>query len=1321
MFVLDMAEPEYYGLDCPKAARDRSPPAEAVRCRGIRRQDVSRQASEESAAMHAVSSRWPRRGIVVAIMAAAMLALSGSGLPTLGRTSSATAAGQPSYECDGANPVYKNLSYTFSERAADLVSCMTLDQEALQLHTNFAPGIPGLGMEPYWYWNEGQHGVNTMFGDTNPGTATGGVHATSFPTNFATTMTWDPSLTYRETTAISNEARGFLDPSLWGKAQNDLGPSPSDYGNLTYWAPTVNLDRDPRWGRTDEAFGEDPYLAGKMESQFVDGYQGETENGTPTSSYLKVAATAKHYALNNVENTRQGGSSATNDENLRDYYTAQFRQLVENAHVAGIMTSYNAINGTPSVADTYTANELLQRTYGFDGYVTSDCGAVGTTYLGPPSGHDWAPPGWNTDGGGSNAIWTNVRNGKTVAGAAGGQAYAWRAGTDLNCTGAEATPANAQQAITAGALAKGVVDTDLTHALTTRMQTGEFDPRGDVPWTKITASQIQSPAHTALARTIADNDLVLLKNGNVAGTQAPLLPAGAKTLSHVIIVGNLANTTTLGGYSGDPTTQVDAVQGLTQEIQAANPKATIDYDSCGTSTTATTPASCSAQTLAAIKSADLVVVFGGTDENVAAEGHDRATLAMPGNYDSMIQQVAAVGNPRMLLAIQSDGPVDISSIQHEFPAILFSGYNGEEQGMALADVVLGAQDPTGHLDFTWYKDDAQLPAMDDYGLTPAQTGGLGRTYMYFTGKPTYPFGYGLSYTKFKYSHLTVSPTRSTPQGTVQVGFDVTNTGKVAGTTVGQLYVTPPSATGIETPKAQLAGFQRTNTLAPGQTQHITVAVSLSSLSRWDEKQLKQVVVDGSYQFKVGPNAASSFAADSVTVNGALAAKVSYVTVQPDHVIFTPGQTMNLAARNPWIKSDVQAGNEQRHQRADGIVEAVNNDQSFVDLATANVSYSSSNPKVASVSSSGELTAVSPGVATISVSVDGVSGSTPIVVQQPISETASPSLVQPGSNTTVRTTLSNPQGAGTLTNVTMNLSAPSGWTAQALSPTSFQTVPAGQTVQATWQVSVPASATPAPYSLSTQATFTSASGPGDAEAQAQVAIPYSSFGAAFDNTGISDDSDTTAGNLDGGGLSYSAQTLAADGLTAGATVAHDGLSFTWPDAAPGAPDNVVASGQSIAVSGSGNTLGILGTGDYGTAAGTGTITYTDGTTQPFTLQFSDWYANAAQPGGDILDTFPYHNTPTGKGANTVSIYYQAIPLKAGKTVADVTLPDVSQGVSSNQIAMHIFAVAIGDNAAMARQAPSAASVVGANGPDATADQRARALSRAVARGEVTAGR
>ena len=514
------------------------------------------------------------------------------------------------------------------------------------------------------------------------------------------------------------------------------------------------------------------------------------------------------------------------------------------------MTSYNAINGTPSPADTYTLSELLQRTYGFNGYTTSDCGAIAD--IDDPKSHDWAPPGWTTQDTSSGVVWTSKATKKELSGAAGAQAYALRAGTQLNCTGGEPTLANIEAAIKAGVLSEGVLDNALVHLFTMRMETGEFDPASQVAYTKITKAVIQSPAHQALAEQVAADDLVLLQNKDVAGTPAPLLPADPATLDNVVIVGNLADTVTLGDYSGDPTLQVSAVQGITAAVRAANPAATVTYDSCGTSTTATGPASCPAATLAAIKSASLVIVFVGTDLNVATEGKDRTSLALPGNYGSLISQVAAMGNPRTAMVIQSDGPVGISAAQADFPAIVFSGYNGESQGTALAQVLFGQVDPAGHLDFTWYSGDAQLPAIGNYGLTPSQTGGLGRTYMYFTGTPAYPFGYGLSYTSFSYSRVTVGPAAATADGTVDVSFDVTNAGPAAGATVAQLYVAPQfTVRGVELPKDQLEGFQRTNVLAPGQSQHITVKVAVSALSEWDETTLRQVVYDGAYQFRVG--------------------------------------------------------------------------------------------------------------------------------------------------------------------------------------------------------------------------------------------------------------------------------------------------------------------------------------------------------------------------------------------------------------------------------------------------------------------------------------
>ncbi len=485
----------------------------------------------------------------------------------------------------GTGPIHLDTRYSFAERAADLVSRMTLAEKVGQLRTTSAPAIPRLGVQQYTYSNEGQHGVNILGANTDHGDVSGGVRATSFPTNFAASMSWDPRLMHAEAAAIANEARGFLDKSLWGVGQNNLGPLPGNYGCLTYWAPTVNLDRDPRWGRTDESFGEDPYLAARMAEAYVNGCQGQALDGTPLTGYLKVAATAKHYALNNVEANRTGVSSDVDDRTLREYYLRQFQGLIEEAHVAGLMTAYNAINGTPAVADTYTVNRIAARTFGFAGYTTSDCGAVGTTYKTFPAGHDWAPPGWSTDHRGD-----------------GGQAYALRAGTHLNCGGDENSLARIEEAMRAGVLSEGVLDTAVLRVFTVRMRTGEFDPARRVPYTRITKDVIESPEHQALAAEVAANSLVLLKNEAV-------LPVDAGSLGTVVILGDLANKVTLGGYSGSPTFQVNAVQAIRAAVLRANPAAAVVYDAARTSTTATGPAVLSTHTAATIRSADLVVVF----------------------------------------------------------------------------------------------------------------------------------------------------------------------------------------------------------------------------------------------------------------------------------------------------------------------------------------------------------------------------------------------------------------------------------------------------------------------------------------------------------------------------------------------------------------------------------------------------------------------------------------------------------------------------------------------------------------------------------------
>jgi beta-glucosidase len=1169
-----------------------------------------------------------------------------------------------------ALPIYQDTHYSFAERAADLVSRMTLSEKVLQLHTNNAPAIARLGVQQYTYWSEGQHGLNRLGADAAEGGqgAVDDVHATSFPTNFASSMSWDPSLVYQETTAISDEARGFLDKSLFGTGQNNLGPSASDYGDLTFWAPTVNLDRDPRWGRTDEAFGEDPYLVGQMAGAFVNGYQGNNQAGQPMTPYLKVAATAKHYAMNNVEDNRLSGDSVTTEADLRQYYLKQFQGLIENDHVSGLMTSYNAVNGTPSAVNTYTVNELAQRTFGFQGYTTSDCDAVNSAWAEPPGGHAWAAPGWTSSQSNGQVIWTNTTTHATIPAAAGAEAYALRAGTQLVCTGDEATLPNIQAAIDAGLLSEGVIDNDLVRLFTTRMATGEFDPPSSNSYTSINKSVIESSAHQQLARTVADNSLVLLKNTAVAGS--PVLPVDATKLKSVVVLGDMANTVTLGGYSGRPDHQVNAVQGITAAVQAANPNATVTFDAAGTSSTTTGAAVLSAATKTAVQNASLVVMFAGTSMANAGEGKDRSTLAMPGDYNSLVDQVNALGNPRTVLVLQADGPVQLADAGPKVSSILFSGYNGQAQGSAVADVLFGTQNPDGRLNFTWYKDDSQLPPMTNYGLDAASTGGLGRTYQYFTGTPSYPFGYGLSYSTFGITNAQTDVSSVSADGTVNVSMDVTNTGMRAGATVAQVYAASPGAGTGDVPNKRLVGFKKTGVLAPGAAQHVVVPVPLAGMALWNTSASKMAVADGAYSFQVGADSSSIAATKTVTVTGSLTPKVQYVTVQPEGTIYQAGQTIDLTGKNRWLKDDTDAAEEPDRNlsiTADSVVQAVNNDESFA--TGAHFSYASSNPKVASVSSAGLVRAVSDGAATITVTVNGVSGSTPILVQGTLHGSVPP-VVAAGQSGTASATFTN-GGDTAVQNVALSITVPSGWTATATTATTFAQVGAHASVTASWRLTPGAGVATGTYPVS----FSATSSEGTFTSSGQTTVPYASLGAAFDNTGISNDGATPAGAFDGGGLNFSAQALAAAGFVSGQSAVVNGISFGWPSV--NQPDSIVTGGQAVPVSGSGSTLGFLGASNNGTASGTGTIVYTDGTTQSYALGFADWWSGSATPGTSIAATTPYLNNGTGRQNQTVHVYYAGVPLQSGKTVRYVILPDVTENGQVSQVtALHVFAISTG---------------------------------------------
>jgi len=687
-----------------------------------------------------------------------------------------------------AERIYLDPAYSPAERAADLVSRLTLPEKAAQLVSSRAPAIPRLGVAAYGWWNEAAHGVareQTNDGDNPPDLA----NTTSYPVSLSLAATWNPSLVYREAGMISDEAREVVRDNRY---------------DLDFYSPTVNLARDPRWGRNDETFGEDPVLTAALAGQFVNGLQGQTEQGVRQNGYLKAIATLKHYAANNSEASRLNGSSDMDERTLREYYTAQFRDIIAAGHPGSIMSGYNSVNGVPAAANEHLIDTLARQTYGFGGYFTSDCDAIYEIM----AGQSWLPPG-----------------GDRQLDQYGRSAVALNAGEDLDCDMGYHDDFNyantLPQAVAKGLVSESTVDLSAWRLFTARIELGEFDAESRVPWVAAARARLapgtwtngeanravtQTADRLAMARAVADESIVLLKNrGN-------LLPL--KTPKKIAVIGTFADPSDmyLGGYSSVQTHSgvahsVTGYQGLRAAYRADFLAGTVP------------------EIARKAGQYDAVIVYAGTDREYASEDHDRATLALPDDQAELIRRVAAA-NPRTIVYLETVGQVDISSFQDRVPAILWSSFNGQRKGEALTDIVSGRVTPSGRLPFTWYADENQLPPMEDYAIRPSATS-LGRTYQYFTGRVAYPFGYGLSYTGFAYSNLSYSDG--------QAAATVTNTGDRPGAEVVQLYATTPdSPASAQRPRKRLIAFRKV-TLQPHQSTRVTLPVRTGDLAFFDEK------------------------------------------------------------------------------------------------------------------------------------------------------------------------------------------------------------------------------------------------------------------------------------------------------------------------------------------------------------------------------------------------------------------------------------------------------------------------------------------------------
>jgi beta-glucosidase len=719
-------------------------------------------------------------------------------------------------------PGYLDRSFTPAERAADLVARMTLAEKASQMISSRAPAIPRLGVEAYGWWNEAAHGVARE--QTNDGAEPPNLtNTTSYPVSLSLGSTWNPDLVYREAALISDEARDVVRDNRF---------------DLDFYTPTVNLARDPRWGRNDESFGEDPLLTAELASQFVNGMQGQAPDGTSPTGYLKTIATLKHYAANNSESNRLNGSSDMDERTLREYYTAQFRDIIRWSHPGSMMSSYNSVNGVPAAANPHLIETLARQTYGFGGYFTSDCDAIYEIM----AGQNWLPPG------GDGPL---DQYGRT--------AWAQTAGEDLDCNMGYHDDWNYANTIP-DAVARGIrtgngiftendVDVSLVRLFTARFALGEFDAEDRVPWVAQARARLapglwtnseanlavtQTPTRLEMARTVADESIVLLQNKD---GELPL-----RSPERVAVIGTFGDPADmyLGGYSSTQTESgvQKAVSGY-QGLKDALPGARVDF------LAGTLPGDLDTVDPAAITAAagyDAVIVYAGTDRSTSSEDHDRTTLELPGAQAELIRRVAQA-NPNTIAYLETVGQVDVAPFAASTRAILWSSFNGQRKGAALADILTGAVTPSGRLPFTWYADERQLPPIEDYAIRSAP----GRTYQYFTGTVAYPFGFGLSYTTFDVTGMRVSPTADT----LTVTATVTNTGRRTGAEVLQLYATTPDAPAVaQRPRQRLVAFRKV-TLAPGASTRVTLPVKVADLAFFDEKTGTFQVDLGRYGLQLG--------------------------------------------------------------------------------------------------------------------------------------------------------------------------------------------------------------------------------------------------------------------------------------------------------------------------------------------------------------------------------------------------------------------------------------------------------------------------------------
>jgi beta-glucosidase len=685
-------------------------------------------------------------------------------------------------------PAYLDPNVPIPQRVNDLVSRMTLEEKVSQMQ-DVAPAIPRLGIPVYNWWNEALHGV------ARAGTAT------VFPQAIGLAATWDADLLHRVADVVSTEARAkYNDAQMHG--------STARYSGLTFWSPNINIFRDPRWGRGQETYGEDPYLTSRMGVAFVTGLQGDDAN------YLKTISTPKHFAVHSgPEQTRHRFDVPVSLHDLVDTYLPAFRATIIEGKADSVMCAYNSVLGAPACASTMLLG-TLRNLWGFQGYVVSDCGAVSDIF----EGHRYAPSREKS------------------------AAVALTSGTDLTCGNEFHVLASA---VRDEMVTSDDVDNAVKRLFEARFRLGMFDPPAMVPWSKLTLADNDTPEHRALALQAARESIVLLKNERNA------LPLSRNTKT-IAVIGPVADSVSvlLGNYNGTPSRYTTLLNGIRKQFPNSKVLGAIGSPltdpfqrSDFTDPPWFLPGTLEQYRDEAVKlaaHADVVIAMVGITPELEGEemqvyapgfsGGDRTSLDLPRPQQQLLEALAATGKP-LIVVLTSGSALSVNWAQEHAAAVVEAWYPGEEGGTALAEVLAGDYNPAGRLPVTFYTGVDQLPPFDDYSMA-------NRTYRYSKSTPLYPFGFGLSYTSFSYTNARADHDEIAATDAVTVSVDVKNTGEMAGDEVVELYLTHPGMEGA--PIRALQGFTRIH-LNSGEQKTVTFKLSERQLSVVDETGQRRIM------------------------------------------------------------------------------------------------------------------------------------------------------------------------------------------------------------------------------------------------------------------------------------------------------------------------------------------------------------------------------------------------------------------------------------------------------------------------------------------------